>query len=1155
MAPNRTRLSLAFALLATCSSAPALDRTWIGGNVDWVDAGSTANWTPADEPDSDDRAIFNTANTVNLGSNNAVNGLTMSGGIDLNTNNQDLTVDGLLQLTGASTNFIVGDASSAVQADSVTIDAGGNLQMAGGQLTVIEETGNGLFDINAGGTLSGHGVVVLSDALLAATTIVFNDGTISASHPGFLFSPPVVDTLSISLSSGNARIDLDGVGGAGIVTVGRNQTVDINGTLSDSFSGTINLFHNSTLDISSAWTLDTGTISATNGFVDGGIFPSTSADISVIAGGELTQTGGTISVVDDDGTLRFDAPFTMNGGTLTNNGLVIFNNNATIAAGANFALGAGSDFTVGAGRTVTINQTNFNMDGSTSGASTVTVNAGGLLTINVSDYDPDSITNRFDGVITLNSGDIDVSSADAEFIMDGTLNMNSTTMGLVTAWEGEPLDVGDDVGALDARVFVTGAQTSRLATQVDFNSDADVNIAAGAELQISGTTIFQSVNGTNNAEFTGAGTFAFNGQVDVLEATTLNMVGGTVDLDGVDGFGDFINVDAPLTINAAVMSSFGKMTGGGGANTIDVNNSVGTGVLTVNLDDPVAEWTLNAPGVMNLVNDNTAATLLAGSDVNIIGTLNVTGDVRTTARLDIGSTGVVNINTAGQPLRLAGGNNANDTNTIAGGVINGPGVLAADNVRGLHGFGTINTAIDFDGSANLRADNGMLTINGAINDVNTLGTNDADGVLNIPAPWNTGGGVAAVELNGGVLQGGTITNDGVNGVSGDGTVTSRVINNSLLGANGGGTLVVQTAANDNDWDGAGAGQLRGVNSSTLELRDVGAAFGFTGTVLAQSGGRVFANGFALDFNPGSTLTLSNGTYESTNTTGLGGTVTVNAGGPSRIKVANNFFVNFEGTSVTTLNGDLQLDNNNITIDVAATFSGPGALHILPDSFARAEPNANVNVLVRNDGVFHVGGIATVGRNDMRDYQQGATGELEIDISGTALNLFDRLIVNGQAQLLGTLDLRLRNGFDPAVGNSFTILSATGGVTGVFNDLLLPNLGPNRSWAVNYTPNSVIVSVTPFNAGDFTGDGKVDGADLSLLLSNWGGSVPPVPAGWNGAQPTPTGVDANELSALLGNWGFGTSSASAVPEPSGALLVLVGLAARQVVVGRRRRETR
>jgi hypothetical protein len=81
-------------------------------------------------------------------------------------------------------------------------------------------------------------------------------------------------------------------------------------------------------------------------------------------------------------------------------------------------------------------------------------------------------------------------------------------------------------------------------------------------------------------------------------------------------------------------------------------------------------------------------------------------------------------------------------------------------------------------------------------------------------------------------------------------------------------------------------------------------------------------------------------------------------------------------------------------------------------------------------------------------------------------------------------------------------------------------------------------------GDFSGDGRVDGADLSLLLANWGSAVPPVASGWVGSPPTSPAVNADELSALLSSWGFGT--ATAVPEPAAASLVgltLCGFCAR------------
>ena len=168
--------------------------------------------------------------------------------------------------------------------------------------------------------------------------------------------------------------------------------------------------------------------------------------------------------------------------------------------------------------------------------------------------------------------------------------------------------------------------------------------------------------------------------------------------------------------------------------------------------------------------DATPNTFLAGSDINLNGTLNVTGDGRTDAVLHVGNTGTVNIMTAGRPLRLSGGNLTNQRNSIAGGTINGPGNLGADDLTALVGHGTINATVDFDAASDLLADNGTLNVN-AIADVNTLGTADSDGVLNVIPAWNTN--VAeSVYLNGGTLQGGVITNSGANGIGGHGLVTA-----------------------------------------------------------------------------------------------------------------------------------------------------------------------------------------------------------------------------------------------------------------------------------------------------------------------------------------------------------------------------------------------
>ena len=101
-------------------------------------------------------------------------------GIDLNTNDFDLDVNGLVQLTGSSTNLIVGGADSLLTADGITINNLANVELNGGTIQINEESGNGLLDINAGGELVGHGTLSMTDAVAANTTLIVNDGAITA---------------------------------------------------------------------------------------------------------------------------------------------------------------------------------------------------------------------------------------------------------------------------------------------------------------------------------------------------------------------------------------------------------------------------------------------------------------------------------------------------------------------------------------------------------------------------------------------------------------------------------------------------------------------------------------------------------------------------------------------------------------------------------------------------------------------------------------------------------------------------------------------------------------------------------------------------------------------------------------------------------------
>lgn len=86
-----------------------------------------------------------------------------------------------------------------------------------------------------------------------------------------------------------------------------------------------------------------------------------------------------------------------------------------------------------------------------------------------------------------------------------------------------------------------------------------------------------------------------------------------------------------------------------------------------------------------------------------------------------------------------------------------------------------------------------------------------------------------------------------------------------------------------------------------------------------------------------------------------------------------------------------------------------------------------------------------------------------------------------------------------------------------------------------------IGTVPSPAGDFNSSGSVGDADLTLLLSNWGATVPPTPVGWTSNAPTAPNVGDNELTALLSTWGTSASSSVSIPEPTAAVLGLIGLA--------------
>jgi hypothetical protein len=230
---------------------------------------------------------------------------------------------------------------------------------------------------------------------------------------------------------------------------------------------------------------------------------------------------------------------------------------------------------------------------------------------------------------------------------------------------------------------------------------------------------------------------------------------------------------------------------------------------------------------------------------------------------------------------------------------------------------------------------------------------------------------------------------------------------------------------------------------------------------------------------------------------LGGTQTITTFGEIRIE---------QGGTISLLGANTKLDAQFINME-GGILRGNGTV------FVGTGP---VNGAVRNLGGRVEPGNGIGRLNITGDFSNLDEGTLAIQLGGTtSVTQYDVLAMTRFAFLDGSLEVTLANGFVPSVGNMFTfITTAANGVFGEFENLQLPG---GFQWDVDYLSNSVVLKVIGLgSAGDFDGDGDVDGRDLLIWQRN---------------------PSVGNLADWQANFGNGSLSAvSAVPEPASLFLM-------------------
>lgn len=614
----------------------------------------------------------------------------------------------------------------------------------------------------------------------------------------------------------------------------------------------------------------------------------------------------------------------------------------------------------------------------------------------------------------------------ATWVGGGSNNWNDATQ-----WSSNPLypNNGQPAGTDTYDVVINGGASTLALNQAvavevfDFNGGSISN--TGFTLTVNQHSVIGAAS--DNTFLTGTGTLVANGGLDfrpMLDNNPPVRTSWTLDLYGANTTtGDLgwymrntgtMNIKAGATFEVRGDSS---VTIGDGTGII---NNAGTFSRTTKTTETEVQNQFNnqATGLVEVTSGSLKLTgggthsgdfaVSTGKTLTFGGTHTFNSGASVSGAGNATFTGPATFN-SGATLTPGGNLTGNAALSVAETTTVGGDLTGSSNSFQLNGAGTVNVAGRFywngaaagapslNGTGVLNALGGM-TVSGAGNYTNNKTVNlYGDSSIDDGAGWwVTNNGTYNVQ------PGATLELKAVGGatdmIRGTGTINNQ---GTLFRAQSGVHNVLNTLNN--------AGTVRA---------DAGGQFDFTGTVTQLSGstltgGTWHANGGTLNL-PGSSLV----------TIGAGATViltdagTLNRIGTALTTVNGGFFVN--GTkSFTTGAGGL-------TVGATGTVGGSGTI---------------VGNLANNGGTVAPGnspGTLTLTGN----YAQATGSTLAIELAGPAQGLdYDWFDISGTADLAGTLAVNVGGPWFLDYGDTFTVLTAAGGITD--NGLLLG--GPDGAW--------------------------------------------------------------------------------------------------------------
>ena len=284
---------------------------------------------------------------------------------------------------------------------------------------------------------------------------------------------------------------------------------------------------------------------------------------------------------------------------------------------------------------------------------------------------------------------------------------------------------------------------------------------------------------------------------------------------------------------------------------------------------------------------------------------------------------------------------------------------------------------------------------------------------------------------------------------------------------------------------------------------------------------------ALD---GATITLA-GSADAVLNKQLGGLVGLTKQGPGRWEMRKSNA--YQGPTMVA-EGTLEVTGATgagaATVASGATLSGDGLI---------------AGSLLVN-GVLAPGTSSAVGTLDVAAVTFGVGSQLQLELHD--LLAFDSLLSSGAMNITSGAGLVVNfsesSTYVPTAGDQFIIATATGGITGVFEQMALPTID-GFAWNLIAAPTILTLELVTATSADFNGDGVVDGTDF---LSWERGAGTPEPTCADGDANGDGLVDGADLAIWSEQFGVAPANdfATNVPEPH-----CLGLITAILVIARRR----